>query len=97
VLAAFANRDLRLVASGHLHIARELNLDGVTHIWGPAASFVCGDIQEDLGGERRIGLVDYTFTPDGFTQQFVFPQAAQDLQLDPIIERIYPSPRANVA
>jgi 3',5'-cyclic AMP phosphodiesterase CpdA len=93
LLDLLAGRDLRLVASGHLHIARTLVLDGITHIWSPASSFVCGDSQEDLGGERRIGLVDYTFDADGFSHRFVFPAGAEDLQLDPILRRIYPSPR----
>jgi 3',5'-cyclic AMP phosphodiesterase CpdA len=97
LLSILARCDLRLVASGHLHIARELSLDGVMHIWSPAASFVCGGIQEDLGGERRIGLVDYTFEATGFTHRFVFPRATRNLQLDPIIHRIYPNPRASVA
>ena len=97
LLALLAGRDLKLVASGHLHIARRLDLDGVTHIWGPAASFVCGDIQADLGGERRIGLVAYEFDADGFTCQTVFPAGVTDWPLDPVIGRIYPSPQSTVA
>ncbi len=81
--------DLRLVASGHLHIARELRHGNVTHIWGPAASFVCGEIQEDLGGERRIGFIDYTFDESGFSHAFVFPENTPALPLDPVLDRIY--------
>ncbi len=83
--------DVRLVASGHLHIARDYHFDGITHLWCPASSFVCGDIQEDLGGQRRIGYIDFTFTPGDFSYTVVHPEATRDLPLDPVIDRIYPS------
>jgi 3',5'-cyclic AMP phosphodiesterase CpdA len=96
-LEIIGDRNLKLIASGHLHIARELVFDGVTHIWGPASSFVCGPMQEDLGGNRRIGLVAYTFFEDGFSHHFIYPAGAHDLQLDPVASRLYPSPRATAA
>jgi len=96
-LEIVGGRNLKLVASGHLHIARERMFDGVTHIWGPASSFVCGPMQEDLGGQRQIGLVAYTFFEDGFSHHFIYPAGARDLQLDPVASRIYPSPRSVAA
>ncbi len=91
LLDIIAGYDVRLVSSGHLHIAREYHFDGITHLWCPAASFVCGDIQEDLGGQRRIGYIDYTFTNGDFSYTVVHPDATKDLPLDPVIDRIYPS------
>ncbi|MDR3493394.1 MAG: metallophosphoesterase [Ancalomicrobiaceae bacterium] len=90
LLAALGQSDLRLVASGHLHIAKHRTIGGIEHIWSPAGSFVCGDMQEDLGGDRRIGWVEYEFSPDGFTHRFVFPEDARDLPLDPLHDLIYP-------
>ncbi|MDR3375429.1 MAG: metallophosphoesterase [Ancalomicrobiaceae bacterium] len=90
LMTALSETDLRLVASGHLHIARHRVIDGVEHVWGPAGSFVCGDIQEDLGGDRRIGYVEYDFSRDGVSHRFVFPADTRDLPLDPVHDLIYP-------
>ena len=97
LLDIIASRDVRLVASGHLHIARELTVGNTTHIWGPASSFVSGDSQEDLGGERRIGFVEYNFDETGFSHAFVFPEGAEPLLIDEVGSRIYPKPASKPA
>jgi alkaline phosphatase D len=81
---------VRLVATGHLHIHREAQIGGVSHLWSPAASFVCGSSQQDLGGERRLGLIEHTFADDGVTSRFVRADGLEDLLIEPVQHLIYP-------
>ncbi len=90
LLEIFSGKDLRLVASGHLHVARQFHVDGVDYVWSPPASFVCGPMQPDLGGERHIGLVEHLFTSEGVTSTLVYPQDVTDALLDPVMIQIYP-------
>ena len=83
---------VRLVATGHLHIHREAKIAGISHLWGPAASFVCGSSQEDLGGERRLGLIEHTFSGNGVTSRFVRADGLEDLLIEPVQHMIYPTP-----
>jgi alkaline phosphatase D len=81
---------VRLVATGHLHIHREAQIAGISHLWGPAASFVCGSSQQDLGGERRLGLIEHVFSDDGVTSRFVRADGLEDLLIEPVQHLIYP-------
>lgn len=91
LLGLIEQAPLRLVATGHLHIHRHASIDGVAHLWGPAASFVCGSSQEDLGGERRLGLIEHTFSHDGVTSRFVRADGLEDLLIEPVQQVIYPT------
>ncbi len=90
LFAAIGAADLGLVASGHLHIFRARRIDGVDHVWGPSAAFVCGPIQEDLGGERVIGLVEHVFAGREVVSRFLRPDGVADTPLDPVHDEIYP-------
>lgn len=90
LLAALGTAELGLVASGHLHIAEARTIDGVDHVWGPSAAFVCGPIQEDLGGARVVGLVEHVFEGRTVTSRFVRPDGVEDTPLDPVHDEIYP-------
>ena len=82
---------MKLIGSGHLHIHREVTVDGTSHVWSPAASFVCGDSQEDLGGHRHLGVIEHHFTADTVTSWFIRPEGLEDLTIEPVQDRIYPS------
>jgi 3',5'-cyclic AMP phosphodiesterase CpdA len=90
LLALLDRANVGLIASGHLHIYRERLFDTTSHVWGPAASFVCGDSQEDLGGVRRLGVVEHLFDNDRVTSRFIRPDGLDDLQIDPVQHIVYP-------
>lgn len=90
LVALLADLPVKLIASGHLHIERKREFGGVSHVWCPAASFVVGDIQEDLGGTRRLGYVVHDFGGETVTSRFVRPDRLEDLPIDPVIHEIYP-------
>ena len=90
ITSLLTGKQVLLIASGHLHIQHQHTVEGVRHVWCPAASFVVGDSQEDLGGERRIGYVTHDFQADSVTSRFIRPDGARDLLLDPVRTEIYP-------
>ena len=98
LLDILGQADLRLIASGHLHVARTQVFDGVPHVWGPSSAFVCGPSQEaDIPGERRIGAVVHDFDDAGVTSRTVFldEDGAENLTIDPHLAEIYPAPAAD--
>lgn len=92
LLTLLGSARVRLIASGHLHIARARRFGEVDHIWGPAASFVCGESQEDLGGARRLGAVIHEFDADRVTSRFVHPPGLEPLTIEPVQHILYPRP-----
>lgn len=97
VLELLARADVRLVASGHLHVARIRTFGAVSHVWAPSGAFVCGPTQPpEVPGERRIGLVVHDFGPDAVDSRVVFldGEGAQNLTIDPHLDVIYPAPTA---
>jgi alkaline phosphatase D len=88
--ALIAAAPVRMIATGHLHIHRRAEIDGIALVWGPAASFVCGDSQEDLGGERRLGIIEHVFSLDGVASHFLRTDDLEELRIEPVIDRIYP-------
>lgn len=97
LLGLLAGVDLRLVASGHLHVARTRRFGGVPHVWGPSSAFVCGPTQgADIPGERRIGAVVHDLDEAGIRSRFVFldEDGAENLTIDPHLATIYPPPVA---
>jgi alkaline phosphatase D len=93
------HRQLRLVASGHLHVQRLIRRGAVMHAWSPATSFMVGPalMPDTHGGERRLGLLRHRFGADSVETEVVPMPGAEPIMLDPIIDEIYPSPPAAAA
>jgi alkaline phosphatase D len=85
---------LRLVASGHLHVQRLIRRGAVMHAWSPATSFMVGPalMPDTHGGERRLGMLRHRFRADRVETEVVPMPGAEPVVLDPIIDEIYPPP-----
>ena len=57
LLALLASRELRFVASGHVHQDLRRVQDGVEHIWVPSGAFVIPDSRQPAVGEKRVGAI----------------------------------------
>lgn len=90
LMASMRRARVRLVASGHLHQHHQQLVDGIRYVWCPASSFVCGDSQEELGGERRLGAVVHDFGADAVTSTFMRPEGLDDLKIEPVQAILYP-------
>ena len=62
---AFATREPRLVVCGHVHQYRDIQLEGIHHIWSPATSFVVPADYQVTVGERTVGYVEHWLHADG--------------------------------
>lgn len=81
LLEMLGEANLRLVASGHVHQQRDYTFRGVRHIWAPSTSFVISDDKQERIGVKEVGLVEYTFQPDGFEVRFTRAPGQTDLEL----------------
>lgn len=90
VMTSMRRARVKLVASGHLHMHRQQVVDGISYVWCPASSFVCGESQEELGGERRLGAVVHDFGVDAVKSQFLRPEGLDDLKIEPVQRILYP-------
>lgn len=84
--------NLRLVASGHLHLARIVRRGRVVHAWGPATSFLVGPalMADTHGGTRELGLLRHRFGEDGVESDVISLPGAEPILFDPIAHEIYP-------
>lgn len=91
------HRNLRLVASGHLHLWRLASHGPATLAWGPATSFTLGAklMPEPRGAERQLGLMRHVFRGDSVETEFLRIPGAEHLVLDDMLEEIYPPARAD--
>ncbi len=85
----FAEHDVALHASGHLHRAWSGTLNTTKLIWGPAASFIVGPMERDMPGERIVGAVIHTLGDD-VTSEIVEIAGMSPFLLDDVIDEVYP-------
>jgi 3',5'-cyclic AMP phosphodiesterase CpdA len=80
-----------LVASGHLHKARDFIRDGTRFIWSPSSAFLCGpSVQADMPGDKRLGAVSYEFQGANCRGGIVTVPGLAEHWIDNMIEDIYP-------
>jgi 3',5'-cyclic AMP phosphodiesterase CpdA len=91
LMALLRRHQVVLVASGHLHKARDFEQDGTRYLWSPASSFLVGaPIQPDLPGDKRLGAVLYEFGNPSFTAAIAAVPGLTEHWLDDVIEEVYP-------
>jgi Icc protein len=57
--------DLRLVASGHVHQARETRAAGVRHVWAPSTACVLPEFMQPTYGRKVVGYIEHRLHADG--------------------------------
>lgn len=82
-----------LVATGHLHRAHDMSLDGTRYIWCPASSFVVGEaMQPAMPGTKQLGAVSYVFDEDGVAVSTVIMDQLTKHWIDDVVHEVYPKP-----
>lgn len=64
LMALLAGADVRLIASGHLHLFRETR-PSMRHVWAPSTSFILPDEAEPDWGPKVVGYVEHRLHEDG--------------------------------
>jgi len=57
--------DLRLVASGHVHQARETLVAGARHVWAPSTACVLPEFMQPTYGRKVVGYIEHRLHADG--------------------------------
>jgi len=73
LLAGLAARDLRFVASGHVHQARRLRVDGIDHVWVPSTAYCMPDAMQERIGEKLVGILTLEIGDAGHRFESVTP------------------------
>jgi 3',5'-cyclic AMP phosphodiesterase CpdA len=92
LLALMRRYQVRLVASGHLHKAHQLQNAETTFVWAPASSFLVGEIQPPMPGEKRLGAVVYELDRMALTVRIAEVPGLAAHWLDEVIGEVYPRP-----
>ena len=77
--------DLRLIASGHVHQRRDFTFRHTRHVWAPSAGFIISDKLHKRIGIKEVGLVEYSFRPDGFEVRHVRAPGQIDIDLGELL------------
>ncbi|OQM77222.1 metallophosphoesterase family protein [Manganibacter manganicus] len=92
LLETVHDHNVSLIASGHLHKARDVSLGEVRLIWGPSSGFVVGATLQpaNMAGEARLGAVVYEFKGSGFTVEFADIPGLAPFRIDDVLHEVYP-------
>lgn len=90
--ALMAHPNLRLVASGHLHVHAEETRGAVRYAWAPSTAFVVEpEGQPGLPGERPTGILVHSFGDDAVTTTLLSPPGMERPFLEDIRAQTYPA------
>lgn len=71
--ARFAGRDLRFVASGHVHQALQSEVGGVRRLWVPSCAFIIPDSIQPRIGDKIVGLMTLELSDGAAYADVVIP------------------------
>jgi 3',5'-cyclic AMP phosphodiesterase CpdA len=94
LMALLRRHSVALVASGHLHKANQTLSAGTRFVWAPASSFLVGELQPPMPGEKRLGAVLYEFDRARLTVEIADIPGLTRHWLDDVIAEVYPRPSA---
>jgi 3',5'-cyclic AMP phosphodiesterase CpdA len=92
LMALLRRYRVRLVASGHLHKAYEFRREDIRYVWAPASSFLVGEMQPPMPGEKRLGAVLYEFDGERLAAEIAQVPGLREHWLDDVIAEVYPRP-----
>ncbi len=81
-----------LVASGHLHKARDFQHEGTRYVWSPASSFLVGAMQPEMPGESGSAPSSTISATRCFTAEIADVPGLTQHWLDEVIHEVYPRP-----
>lgn len=87
-----AHPNLRLVASGHLHVHHTMQRGAVQYVWAPSTAFIVDPgAQPGLAGERPTGILAHRFQEDSVETSLVAPPGMERPFIHELREPIYAS------
>jgi 3',5'-cyclic AMP phosphodiesterase CpdA len=95
LMALLRRYRVSLVASGHLHKAHQIVSEGTRFVWAPASSFLVGEMQPAMPGEKRLGAVLYDLVDPTFSAEIMDVPGLREHRLDDVIHEVYPRPASH--
>ncbi len=92
LMALLRRYRVSLVASGHLHKAHQVVSEGTRYVWAPASSFLVGEMQRAMPGEKRLGAVVYDLVGPTISAAIMDVPGLREHKLDDVIHEVYPRP-----
>ena len=90
-----AHPNLRLVASGHLHLHHTIRRGRVQYAWAPSVAFVVApDEQPGLPGARPCGLLLHRFGDDEVGTTLLEPSGMERVFIHEVRDQTYPTATA---
>jgi 3',5'-cyclic AMP phosphodiesterase CpdA len=91
LMALVRRHQVALVASGHLHKARNFTHEATRYVWSPATSFLVRAPSEGIvPGENRLGAVLYDLGPRDLTAEIIDVPGLSRYWLDDVVHEVYP-------
>jgi 3',5'-cyclic AMP phosphodiesterase CpdA len=78
LMRRFRDGQVEALITGHLHVHRDREVDGLRHLWAPATSFVT---DHRLPGAATCGFLTLDFAADGMTATLHRPEGLVDHSL----------------
>ncbi len=97
LMALVQRHCVALVASGHLHKAHDFRREATRYLWAPASSFLVGEFQPPMPGEKRLGAALYEFDRARLTAHIAEVPGLAEHWLDDVIAEVYPRPSSSAA
>ena len=79
-----------LVASGHLHKARDFVHEATRYVWGPSSGYLVGEMAPPMPGENRLGAVVYDIDDGRLKAEIVEVPGLAPHWIDEVVEEVYP-------
>lgn len=82
--------EVKLFASGHLHWSWTGSHEGINLVWAPPASFILGDLEREMPGERLVGAAIHILG-DEVQSRLISVPGLRPYLLDDVVEEVYPA------
>lgn len=86
-MAVLRRGNLRLVACGHAHHYRALNIGSMAMVWAPSSGLISDDEIAPFQGLQEPGVVHYRFTDDKVEFGLVMPRGFVTSDLTELVAR----------
>ena len=90
LLALMARHSVALVASGHLHKARDFRQNRTRYVWAPASSFLVGEMAPPMPGKKQLGAVLYAVEGGALEADIVEVPGLLTHWIDDVADEVYP-------
>jgi alkaline phosphatase D len=69
--------------------------EGTRFVWAPATSFLVGEMQPAMPGDKRLGAVLYELDGPTSAAEIVDVPGLREYRLDDVIHEVYPRPSSS--